>query len=431
MRAGDLPHFTRFFEASTIYTTTAGDAPLEPWVQWPSIHCGVPYDEHRALHLGDGRRVAQKGIGTILSEHGVRVGVFGTMNGNYTRLNGYYLPDPWDERACVHPDELLTYFDFVAHQVKENTREPGLGVGPALRFGRFMLRHGLTLRTAFAIAAQLAIERRRPALRWKRALVLDLLQYDVFRWLNARYDVQFASFFANGTAHLQHYFWRDMDPHGFEEPPDPRADPSLATAVPCGYRSMDTLLGRFMRDYPSHRLILCTGLSQEPWFDTTKCTYRPTDFAALLRFAGVDERVRVLPAMAERFRLACATESDARATKRALDTLVVRGRTVMASTVDGTVVYTGCGIMDPGPALLDEPVFAGTRVERFGRLFYQTTAMNSCRHAREGSLWVRDGQHRVVAGDVPIESIAPTILAHFGIDVPAPMRRELALPLTG
>jgi hypothetical protein len=60
MAAGDLPNFRRFYDVSSVYTTNAGDAPLEPWIQWPTVHCGVPYEEHRVRHLGDGRAIPQR-----------------------------------------------------------------------------------------------------------------------------------------------------------------------------------------------------------------------------------------------------------------------------------------------------------------------------------------------------------------------------------
>ncbi|GAC1348785.1 MAG: hypothetical protein NVSMB19_00610 [Vulcanimicrobiaceae bacterium] len=427
MAENELPNFKRFYDSSTVYTTTAGDDPLEPWIQWPTVHCGVPYGEHGALRLGDGARIAQKAVGTVLSERGIRVGIFGMMNGNYVRPNGYYVPDPWDARAAVHPRELTPFFDFVASQVRENTRSQRPSLVQTLEFGRFMLGHGLSLSTAFALGRQVVSERVRPGLKWRRAIILDRLQYDVFRNLNRKHRVRFASFFSNSTAHLQHYFWRDMAPEGFHEPPSPRADPSLRDAVRFGYRSMDRLLGRIVRDHPQHRLILCTALSQEAWFKTTKCTYRPIDFRAFLRFAGIRENVRIVPVMAERFRLECDDATEARSTASALGRLTFRAAALMSSEVVGTTVHTGCAIIDPEPELLNEPVEVRDTVLPFGKLLYRITAMNSGRHSANGSLWIRNGTHRVVAEPVSLAAIAPTILAYLGVEAPTTMRPELAL----
>lgn len=176
-----------------------------------------------------------------------------------------------------------------------------------------------------------------------RATILDLFQYDVFRTLNRRHDVEFASFFSNSTAHLQHYYWRNMDPTGFHVGVSPDDDTSLRGAVHFGYRHMDALLGRIVAETPSALLILCSALSQRPWFETTKCTYRPRDFSALLRFVGV-AGADVAPVMAERFRVECATNEDARKVAAALAALMCDGTPLMGVEVGGTTVHTGCDL---------------------------------------------------------------------------------------
>jgi hypothetical protein len=422
MAVGDLPNFKRFYEASTVYTTTAGDDPLEPWVQWPTVHCGVAYREHGALYLGDGARIAQKALGTVLSDSGIPVGIFGMMNGNYDRPNGYHVPDPWDAVHEPHPSELRVFFDFVARQVQENTRGLQLGLRGTVAFGAFMLRHGLSLATVVAAIRQLLEERLRPGTTWKRAAILDLLQYDVFRFLNRRHRVRFASFFSNSTAHLQHYFWRNMAPEGFDAPPDASADASLRDAVRFGYRAMDRLLGRMTSDYPDHRLVLCTGLSQAPWFETTKCTYRPIDFTAFLRFAGISHGVHVLPVMAEKFRIECETQRLAAEVGEALARLHFRDGALMAAHVADTTVHAGCNVIDADPALSRELVSCGANNVAFGKLLYRITAMNSGRHVPEGVLWVRDGAHRTIEEPLPLATIAPIILSYFGVEAPATMR---------
>ena len=88
--------------------------------------------------------------------------------------------------------------------------------------GWFMLRNGLTIQTGRAIARQLVSERHDPGLKWRRASLLDHIQYDLFRRLNRRHDVRFATFFCNSTAHYQHYYWRNMEPERFEIGPASR-----------------------------------------------------------------------------------------------------------------------------------------------------------------------------------------------------------------
>jgi hypothetical protein len=428
MDLGDLPNFRRFFETATIYTTNAGEEPpnLEPWIQWPTVHFGVPFAKHKIFHLGEGRTYRGKGIAQVLSEAGVRVGVFGSMNTNYGVLNGYVIPDPWDKEATAHPSWLRPFYQTVVNQVQESSREGAGSKGELARFGLFMLRHGLSSGTMVAIARQLIAERRDPGLKWRRAVLLDRIQYDLFRYLNRRFRVQFATFFCNSTAHFQHYFWRNMEPERFDVPPPATDHPSLQTAILYGYQAMDRLIGRFLKDYPDFDLMLCTALSQKPWVETTKCTYRPTKFEDLLSFAGIQpDRVTVKPVMAEEFSLECGTDAEAEAAESRLRLLTVNGQPVMKTERKGSSVFTGCAIQNVTD--LDLRVLRGDGESyRFGDLFYMIHSMRSGRHHPDGVFWLRDGSgvHRVVEEKIPLTAIAPRILRHFDIAPPASMGAE-------
>jgi hypothetical protein len=158
------------------------------------------------------------------------------------------------------------------------------------------MRAGLSANTVWETVGQLASEHMNKGLAWRKAGLLDLYQYDLFRGLNARYDVQFATFFSNCVAHYQHY-WRNMSPELFRSAPL-SSDPSSL---------------RDTKDYPDSILVFCTALSQVPWTDTQKVTYRPHDMRALLRLAGIDsERTSIFPVMAEQFHVKCQDEEHAR-----------------------------------------------------------------------------------------------------------------------
>jgi hypothetical protein len=423
---GELPNFRRLHDGSTVYTTDAGEEPpnLEPWIQWPTLHFGVPYAEHHCFHLGDGHKYPGKGIAEVLSDAGVRVGVCGSMNVNYGELNGYMIPDAWDKDGRAHPGWLQPFYRTVANQVQESSREEAGSRGDLLRFGLFMLAHGLRPSTMAAIAAQLAAERRDPGLKWRRAVLLDAIQYDLFRHLNRRFRTRFATFFCNSTAHFQHYFWRNMEPEKFEVPPPETDHPSLRGAILHGYQAMDRLIGRFLRDYPDTTLVLCTALSQKPWVETTKCTYRPIRFEDVLDFAGVPlPPSAVKPVMAEEFTIECPDEGTAIAAERALRGLTLDGRPLMKAERTGSSVFAGCALTSPTGT--DRPVVRADdgATRPFGDLFYMIHSMRSGRHHPDGVFWVHDGNHRVVAEKMPLTAVAPMILGHFGVSMPEEMRR--------
>jgi hypothetical protein len=424
MERGALANFRRLYETSTVYTTDAGEeAPnLEPWIQWPTIHSGMPFGEHQVSHLGDGSKLEQKCVAEVLSDNGVRVGVFGSMNLNYRRLNGYVMPDPWHKEGNAHPDWLQPFYKTVAHQVQEASRPASGTKKEMLRFGWFLARNGLTAGTVWAVIKQLWQERRDLGLRWRRACLLDRLQYDVFRKLNRVCNVQFATFFCNSTAHFQHYHWRNMTPESFTVPPPESDHPSLREAILYGYQAMDRLIGRFAADYPDAVLILCTALSQQPWTDTTKCTFRPRRFEELLSFARVDMPTSAIkPVMAEQFHVECPDNDTAAMAEERFRDLSIDDEPLMAVKRKGTSVFAGCRVTSS--EVLDRPVTRGSdgNRRRFGDLFYMIHTMRSGRHHPDGVLWVSGARQRIVSERVPLTDIAPTILAHFGVPCPGHM----------
>jgi hypothetical protein len=427
MAEGRLPSFRRFYEASHVFTTEAHAEPpnLEPWVQWPTVHFGVSHREHGLRHLGAKlsdddvaqERASYTPVAQAVSDAGLRAGVFGTMNVLYGRLNGFYVPDAWNTEAVAQPASLAPYIHTVGTMVRESSQTDGLPPdGGLLSFGAFMLRNGLTPATVAVLVKQLAAERRDAGVRWRRASALDWIQYDVFRRLAARERVDFATFFSNSTAHYQHYFWRHMDPEGFETPPDPSDHPSYAGAVLFGYQSMDRILGRMFADYPETTLVLCTGLSQQPWTDATKQTYRPCDWQAVLQLAGYSTRdVDVQSIMAEQFVAKFPTEAAAAEALEAFDRLALDGRPLMKFDIEGSALVGGCAINHADATTSRITGTADGTTPLMGEVFRPIHTVRSGRHSSEGALWFRTGEHVVHEKPARLEDIAPTVMALLGI----------------
>ncbi|MDB5093244.1 MAG: hypothetical protein JWO85_1345 [Candidatus Eremiobacteraeota bacterium] len=429
--AGDLPYFAVLRNTSDVFTTDAGEtgATLVPWIQWPSVHTGLPYAEHAIFHLGDATEAAFPTIASLLAEAGIPVGVFGGMNVPAPRtVRGFLLPDPWDKRGRTTPASLQPYYDVVAEQVKESSHHGRLGLREVAKLGAFYARHGFRASTALTIARQFAAERIDPGLKWRRAALLDQVQYDVFRTYVREQCVRFASFFSNSTAHYQHLYWRNMEPALFADPPNPGAHRSLREAIRYGYRSMDALIGRFFHDFPDATLIFATALSQEPYTGPVVRYYRPTNFEALLAFLGV-EGGSVAPVMSHQYHVDFAGEAEAANAEGAFRALAVDGQPVVDVRREGSGLFCGCHFLDP--RVMERDVVdtrKGTR-RRFAELFFLMDGYRSGQHKADGALWIRTGgRGRVHWEPVSILSIAPTILALFGITPPSTMRGAV-LPL--
>jgi hypothetical protein len=435
--AGRLPSFRRLHDEAGVWITDAGERPpfLEPWIQWITVHSGQRYAEHGVFNLDEGHRVEAPRIWDVLSAAGLESWICGSMNVTAAPgFRGWMLPDPWTTHVPPRPDELLPYFDFVRRHVLEYTNEQvPVTVADRMRFVAFMARHGLSVPTAWAIVRQLATERVDRRTRWRRAVLLDRLQFDLFRWHWRRARPAFSTFFLNSTAHFQHFYWRNLEPELFAVRPAEDEQRALADAVPFGYRQMDRLVEETlaMADRDT-TVVLCTGLSQQPCLGYEesggKVIYRPRDFERLLAFAGVTARSRVAPVMAEEFHVYLDSEAAAEDAERRLAAMRVGERPALAVRRDGAGLFCGCKIHAAVPASAQVAASGGSAP--FFSLFYQVEGVKSGMHHPEGLLWIRtpEGRHAVHRQRLPLTEVYPMLLELLG--VPAPRPRPMTEPAT-
>lgn len=429
---GHLPHFARLRAESEVYTTRAKEEPpaLEPWIQWVNVHSGLDYAEHGIFNLDEGHKLGPRNVWDVVAAAGRRVLVCGSMNIRYELpVDGVMIPDPWTSAVAPHPANVEPYFRFVQKNVTEYTRDRvPLGLADYVGFLGFMLSHGLSLGTASAIVRQLFRERSSGE-RWRRATLLDRLQYDVFAWYYRRLRPAFATFFANSTAHFQHLYWRNLEPEVFASRPSPAEQAEYASAVLFGYQEMDRLVGRFFDLCGDEAtLVLCTALSQQPCLKYEesggKIWYRPHDFSKLLNFAAVTAPVRVAPAMAEEFHVYCEDAADRDSVEQRLRALRVGDRPALRVKPHEGGFMAGCGLFAPvsAKAMVVRPDTGAAM--RFFDLFYRVEGVKSGMHHPDGLLWVRTParQHLEAEGTVPLEAIAPTILRWLDLEPPAHMK---------
>ena len=221
--AGHLPNFRTLHDEARVWVTQAEERPpyLEPWIQWITVHSGQSYPEHGVFNLDEGHTAIAPRIWDLASRAGLRSWICGSMNvGVAPGFRGWMVPDPWNSHVAPEPPELLPYFEFVRRHVLEYTNDQvPVTHADRLRFVAFMARHGLSAGTAWAIVRQLAGERLDAGSRWRRAVLLDRLQFDVFRWHWQRERPAFSTFFLNSTAHYQHFYWRNLEPGLFRVHP--------------------------------------------------------------------------------------------------------------------------------------------------------------------------------------------------------------------
>jgi predicted AlkP superfamily phosphohydrolase/phosphomutase len=426
MASAHLPNFQRLYNESHVYETDAEEEGenLNPWVQWVTVHSGLSASEHGVTRLADGHRLQTKAVWDVLSEAGYRVWVCGSMNARYDRpLNGMLLPDPWSTGLTPYPKRVFDpYYNFVQYVVQEHTN-PGapLSKSDACKFLWFMLTHGLSPSTIRAVIAQLAGERRHHD-SWKRAVILDLFQWDVFHHYYRNGQVDFATFFLNSTAHFQHAYWRQMEPERFSVKPSEEEVEQYGCAILYGYQTMDKLIGRFLKlAGQDATLIFCTGLSQQPYLKAESTGGRhyyriigPHVFSGLL---GIESRFEYNPVMSDQAILRFEGEDEASQAEDRLRSFRLTEGPVFHTSRDWADLMVQCnctGIVAPEAVMAQE---SGSPMVPFFHVFYSMDVVKSGFHHPDGMLWVRypGRSHVMHEGKVSLRSIAPSILELLGV----------------
>ena len=426
---GHLPNFRKLRDASSVYITAAGEEQrlLEPWIQWVNVHTGVPYSEHGISQLGENDKIVQPAVWDLISNSGKKVWVCGSMNVNCSpSIQGAVLPDPWARDAVIKPKPLETFYNFVRKQVQEHSNaNASFGKSDYLNFLAFMASHGLSATTVRTSIKQLMGERKEGK-KWRRAFILDLLSFDVFANIYRKDRPAFSTFFLNSTAHMQHVYWRNMQPELFQLKPTDAEQREYSSAILDGYVHMDALLGRIMDlTGPQATLIFATALSQQPFLryedQGGKRIYRPKDLNAFAAWAGIKDLRTSNPVMAEQFWLEFDSPAAVDAAAERLSMITVDGQPAMKIVKEGNSVFSGFQLRNK--ILPDTKLVSGVTSTPFKEIFYEIEGLKSGMHHPEGMLWLRDAQFPPAKYErrVPLEAVAPTILDLLSVPVPQHM----------
>ncbi len=447
MADGSLPHFKALHDRSAVFTTTADvddSACLEPWIQWYSVHTGLAYDQHKVFHLTEGKLGGHDDIYALARRSGLAVSSFASMNvAPFAQDGSVFVGDPWSENGDAFPPELNLYNRFVSQNVREYSNASArMSLSDYARFAGFMASHGLRPATVIKVIDQLARERfADKLLSWQRVAILDAIQFDVFRHYWRKQTPDFATFFLNSTAHLQHSYWRHHEPAAFTVKPDAAEMAIYGDAVQFGYQQMDGLIGDFtaLARKNDARLILAGALSQQPFLRHEESGgqhfYRLTKVEAFLANLGL-KPVAVDPTMTHQYLAKFENAAAAKAARKRLAQLALDdGRDLIGfPTKDAAAdsLYFGCQISTTLPAGQMICDAATNQAIGFFDHFYKIDAIKSGRHHPDGVLWIESGAPGVHTEKRAILDIYPTLADLLGI-IPAEQgRRGVSLmPLIG
>jgi hypothetical protein len=435
MSAGELPNFKRLHAKSDVHVTWTDDSDLEPWVQWVTLHTGRTQDVHGAKELDEGHRIKLPRVWDLLSERGRTSLVFSSMNSDAMPSDKVFLvPDPWSTRVEPTDAAWKPFHDFISFNVTEHANKRAKPDRKArLAFVRFMVGRGLSLATVMKAVRQLASERISGAdVKWRRALILDLMMWDVFEKEYQRRRPDFATFFANSTAYLQHRYWRHMAPEAYQVKPSAHEMAAYGDAVQTSYRHMDWLLGRAMRLVgPKGRIVFATGLSQEANLRYEhiggKFVYRPHSFEELNAFMG-GPKATFEPVMTHQAWASFDNAADADLFEDRLDKLQSNGASVMQWRRSDNRIFFWCGFISKVDGDLTLTNSATGERRLFADLFGSLGQVNNSQHNRNGCFWMEraDGKGAVHETKLPLEQAMPLLLDMFNGVAPETPAKQAA-----
>lgn len=304
---GELPTLRKFLHNHGFARTTSEQRyeELEPWIQWVTAHTGLAFAQHGIFRLGDVVNHDLVQIWEQLEEKGLKVGAISPMNAKMRlKSPAFFVPDPWTPTEIIAPGPVKSLYRAASQAVNDNAQS------------RLTTRSVLDLLYGAAVCAApvhysryYEYARRSISRGWFKSMFLDLLLSDVFAWCLRRTRPDFASLFLNAGAHIQHhYMYCSPIYKGTRRNPDwyvpAGADPLLDI-----YRLYDQVLARIQRCLPHARIMIATGLHQEP-YPEQKFYWRLKDHATFLRAIGVPF-ASVEPRMSRDFIVRCQDEAEA------------------------------------------------------------------------------------------------------------------------
>ena len=278
---GELPNFANLLARHGFSRTTSEDRyeKLEPWIQWVTAHTGLSLADHGVFRLGDFPATDHRQIYEHLHEAGVTVGAVSPMN---AALRGdgaaFFIPDPWTRTGVKAGPIARGLYKAICQAVNENAQSR-LTAASAIRLAAGLARYGWRLDRYAPLVRNILSGK-----SWYKALLLDRLLADLFIAETRKHRPGFATVFLNAAAHIQHHYLFNSaiyeGPHGNPDWYIDRTEDPLLDV----YRLYDRLIGEVSAAFPDARLLIATGLHQDP--HDRECLYwrlrRPEVFLASL-----------------------------------------------------------------------------------------------------------------------------------------------------
>jgi hypothetical protein len=217
--ASNYPKFKKY------ETITENKGHLSPWNTWPTLHRGVPSNQHFVSDFNQNLTEVDKEyppIWDILSSNGIKTGVFGSLHTQTVPKNtenyDFFIPDVFAPNHECFPKDIELF-----QKINLNlSRKSGRNVDNALPYSEILAglvqitKFGFKLDTMSSVAKQLVEEKIDPWKNVRRRTFQAVLSFDVFfKQLNDK-KPDFVTFFTNHVASSMHRYWAALFPDEYE-----------------------------------------------------------------------------------------------------------------------------------------------------------------------------------------------------------------------
>ena len=324
-----LPGFSSIINSGLIETCSENEYDLlEPWIQWPSVHTGLSYSDHKIFRLGDSIHSKIPQIFEEIESMGFSVGAVSPMNARNTLDKPkYFIPDPWTKTHSGGSYLSKSISQAISQAVNDNS-ESKLSLltlfNLALAF--FLLVNPFRYLSLVKYAV-LALKK-----PWRKALFLDKLLYEIHKTLFLKKSPDFSTLFLNAGAHIQHHYFFNspyIDNIKLKNPSwyiKESEDPFLEMLYEYDLILQDLLS---LKDVS---LVVATGLSQVP-FTKVQFYYRLQNHEKFLKDIGISF-LEVHPRMTRDFLITFNTANEAKSAEEVLKSILVNNQINLFEEID-------------------------------------------------------------------------------------------------
>ncbi len=184
---------------------------LDPWVQWVSIHNGVPLSDHGVKRLGISSKTTTNQIWNNLAKNKkiswMAIGVMNSRLGNKEGCISFF-PDPWSSEEKAYPEELNDLLELPRYVSKNYLSLDYIQlIKKSFKTLKFFLRKR-NLNLSKIMAIKLLKSFFLPGINIHTlTTLLDYLLVLYFCREKSNKKPDLSIIFLNHIAHLQHHFW--------------------------------------------------------------------------------------------------------------------------------------------------------------------------------------------------------------------------------